>query len=91
MLIHLLEHVSSDERLRLGEMLAQPRQGRSDEDVAWVRERMDAYQSIAYAQQVAHGLAGAACNAFEEAFADVPRSRDRSFLQHVVRWVLTRT
>jgi hypothetical protein len=81
----------ADERLRLGEMLARPRQERGDDDVAWVRERMDAYGSIACAQQVAHGLAGAACNAFDEAFADVPRSRDRTFLQQVVRWVLTRT
>jgi geranylgeranyl diphosphate synthase type II len=91
MLIHLLEHVSADERVRLAEMLARARQDRSDEEVAWVRGRMDAYESIAYAQQVAHGLAGAACNAFDDAFADVPKSRDRTFLQQVVRWVLTRT
>ena len=91
MLIHLLEHVSTNERLRLGEMLSRPRDARTDEDVTWVRDRMDAYASIAYAQRVAHGLAGAAQNAFDETFGEVPPSRDRAFLQHVVRWVLART
>jgi len=91
MLIHLLEHIGPDERTRLLEVLSRPRSQRRAEDVAWVRERMDAHDSIGYAQQVAHGLAGAAQNAFDDAFDELPPSRDRTFLRAVVRWVLART
>jgi geranylgeranyl diphosphate synthase, type II len=91
MLIHLLEHAAPDERSRLTEILARPRVGRTPEDVAWIRDQMDVYGSIPYAQRMAHGLAGAAQNAFDEAFRDVPDSRDRSFVRGVVRWVLART
>ena len=91
MLIHLLEHASHAEKGRLGEILSRSRCDRSAEDVAWIRERMDAYLSIQYAQRVAHGLAGAAQNAFEDVFRDVPDSRDRRFVQGIVRWVLART
>jgi geranylgeranyl diphosphate synthase type II len=91
MLIHLLEHVSPDERRVLVEMLARPRDTRSEDDVAWVRARMDSYGSIPHAQQVAHGLAGAAQHEFDKAFADIPPSRDLAFLRGIVRWVLART
>lgn len=91
MLIHLLERTSGEERGRLLDILSRPRLQRGTGEVSWIRDRMDAYDSIAYAQQVAHGLAGAAQDAFEDAFIDVPPSRDRTFLHAVVRWVLTRT
>jgi geranylgeranyl diphosphate synthase, type II len=91
MLIHLLEHASVEERSALAEILSRPRPCRSDDDVEWIRERMDAYMSISYAQRMAHGLAGAAQNAFDEAFADVPDSRDKAFVRGTVRWVLSRT
>jgi geranylgeranyl diphosphate synthase type II len=91
MLIHLLQHASPADRVQLAEILGRPRHERTLDEVEWVRSRMDTHGSIAYAQQVAHGLAGAAQDAFDEAFVDVPRSRERSFLRAVVRWVLTRT
>ena len=91
MLIHLLEHVSADERVRLADILSRPRQERGVEDVAWIRDRMEAHMSIPYAQRVAHGLAGAAQHAFEEVFGSVPDSRDRRFVRGVVRWALART
>jgi len=90
-LIHLLEHVSPEERFRLAEMLSRPRNDRSVDDVVWIRDRIDAYNSIPYAQRIAHGLAGAAQHAFEEVFRNVPDSRDRRFVQGIVRWVLART
>lgn len=91
MLIHLLEQATARERLELADILSRPRDGRTDDDVSWVRERMDAYGSIAYAQRVAHGLAGAAHNAFDEVFRNLPDSRDKRFVRGVVRWVLART
>ena len=90
MLIHLLEHATPAARVRVSEILASPRQARTPEQVHWIREQMETHQSIEYSERIAHGLAGAAQHAFEEAFADVPQSRDRMFLEGIVRWVLSR-
>lgn len=90
MLIHLLEHASVAERTHVADILARPRHERTEKEIGWIRARMDAHGSIHYSEQVAHGLAGAAQHAFDEAFGGVPPSRDRMFLEGVVRWVLSR-
>lgn len=91
MLIHLLRVATADERARLADFLARSRTARAARDVAWVRERMDAYDSVHYARQVAHGLAGAALHEYDVAFAEVPDSRDKRFIEALVTWVLERT
>jgi geranylgeranyl diphosphate synthase type II len=90
MLIHLIAQASDDERERLRAMLGQPREQRSDSDVKWVRERMDAYGSVQYARQVAHGLAGAAQYEFEGLYGSLPDSRDKRFLEALPMWVIER-
>lgn len=90
MLIHLLSHATNDERQRLRAMLDRPREDRPDEDVMWVRDRMDAYGSIGYARQVAHGLAGAAQFEFGELYGNLPDSRDKRFLAALPAWVIER-
>jgi geranylgeranyl diphosphate synthase type II len=90
MLIHLIENSSSSERDRIFTMLGQPRERRTLRDIAWVRERMDAYRSLDYARQVAHGLAGAAQYEFEEMYGHLPESRDKRFLQSLPVWAIER-
>ena len=90
MLIRLLREACADERARLTDFLAQPRHARRLDDVAWVRERMDAYECLEYARQTAHGLAGAALHEYARLYADVPDSRDKRFIEAVVTWVLER-
>jgi geranylgeranyl diphosphate synthase, type II len=90
MLIHLLHAASADEHVRLSRVLGTPRAERRQEDIRWVRERMDRYGSLDYARQVAHGLAGAALHEFSLAYADVPDSEDKRFLQALPTWVLER-
>jgi geranylgeranyl diphosphate synthase type II len=90
MLIHLIAQATEVERERLRNMLGQPRESRTDGDVAWVRERMDTYGSIDYARQVAQGLAGAARYECEELCGDLPDSRDKRFLQELPIWVIER-
>jgi geranylgeranyl diphosphate synthase type II len=90
MLIHLLTHATREEHQRLRCMLGQRRELRSDDDVAWVRERMDAYGSIDYARQVAHGLAGAARFELSQLYGYLPDSRDKSFLEALPAWVIER-
>ncbi len=90
MLIHLLEKATDAERNRLRSMLSQPRDARSDGDVAWVIERMDAHGSIDYARQVAHGLAGAARHEFTGLYGHLPDSRDKRFIEALPAWVIER-
>jgi geranylgeranyl diphosphate synthase type II len=90
MLIHLIGKAGDAERERLRRMLGQPRDARTDEDVAWVRERMDAYGCLDYARQVAHGLAGAAQFEFASLYGGLPDSRDKRFLEALPMWVIER-
>jgi geranylgeranyl diphosphate synthase type II len=90
MLIHLLRRTTVAERARLAEFLSRPRPERELADVLWIRERMDAYGCLRHAQQVAHGLAGAARHEFSLAYAALPVSRDKRFIEEVITWVLTR-
>jgi geranylgeranyl diphosphate synthase type II len=90
MLIHFWANASDSERHRLRSMLGQPRELRTDGDVLWIRERMEAYGSLDYARQVAHGLAGAAQYEFSELYGNFPDSRDKRFLEALPMWVIER-
>lgn len=90
MLIHLLRSADSREKDRLSAFLATTRTERSNDDVRWVRERMDAYGSVQYARQVAHGLAGAARHEFAQLYGGLPESRDKRFIASLATWVLNR-
>jgi geranylgeranyl diphosphate synthase type II len=90
MLIHLLRHASAPERRRLEEILAASRGQKTSSDIRFIRDAMDAYGSIDYARQLAHGLAGAARRECERVYGGLPASRERSFLEALPGWVLTR-
>jgi geranylgeranyl diphosphate synthase type II len=90
MLIHLLGAATPDDRARLAAVLGLSRGERTLADVLWIRERMDHYGSIEHARQVAHGLAGAALHEFSVAYADLPDSRDKRFLEAVATWAIER-
>jgi geranylgeranyl diphosphate synthase type II len=91
MLIRLLRCMEAVERARLAEFLALPRTARTSDEVGWIRERMEAYDCLEWARQIAHAFAGAAQHEFEELFAGVPDSRDRRFIEALPRWVLERS
>jgi geranylgeranyl diphosphate synthase type II len=90
MLIHLIERSTDAERERLRIFLGRPRETRTDEDVAWVLERMENYGSLHYARQVSQGLAGAAQYEFKDLYGHLPESRDKSFLEALPVWVIER-
>ncbi len=91
MVIHLLASATAEERERVVAFLSSPRAERAGEPVRWVVERMRHYGSIDYAQEVAHGLAGAALHEFSTLFDALPDSRDKRFLADLITWVLERT
>jgi geranylgeranyl diphosphate synthase type II len=90
MLIDLLGKATEAERSRLRALLGRSREERSDGEVEWVLERMNAYGCIDYARQVAHGLAGAAQFEFHKLYGHLPDSRDKRVLEALPIWVLQR-
>jgi len=90
MVIHLLRVAKPTERARLASFLGRSRHERAAGEVAWVRNLMDEYGSLEYARAVAHGLAGAAMHECGLAFAGLPDSRDRQFVEGLPAWVLER-
>ena len=90
MMIRLFQRARPDELARLSAALSAPRSERTREEVAWIRERMDAYGCIEHAQKVAHALAGAAAHEFELCYGSLAETRDLRFVKDVTRWVLGR-
>jgi geranylgeranyl diphosphate synthase, type II len=90
MLIQLFREASPAERDRLAEILRTGRKERTADDVGWIRAQMDRYGCIEYARRYSHRLAGAALHEYSLAFADLPESRDKRFLEQMVTWVVER-
>jgi geranylgeranyl diphosphate synthase type II len=91
MLIHLMRALDPDERQRLAAILGRPRTERFEPDIRWMRESMDRHGVIERAREVAHGLAGAAMHEYAAAFAGLPDTRERRFLEALPAWVIART
>ena len=90
MLIHTIQESTTKERARLSEILGRPREGRTLSEVRWIRKLMDKYGCTEYARKVAHGLAGAALHEYSLISVGLPDSRDKMFLEQMVRWVIER-
>lgn len=89
-LIHLLRHAQGADRDVLDRYLGLERAQRTAAMVAEVRELLDAYGSITFAAEYAHGIAGAALDTFEEAFASAAPGPDRDFVRALVPFMLER-
>jgi geranylgeranyl diphosphate synthase type II len=90
MLIHALRESTPEEQVRLSSILSRARDARSESEVGWMRELIDKYGCTEYARQIAQELAGAALHEFSLFAANLPDSRDKSFLEHVPIWVIER-
>lgn len=90
MMIRLFQRATPEELQRLAKALNATRAARQADQVIWIRERMDAYGCIEYARQVAHAMAGAARHEFACCFGRLPDSRDKRFIEDMVRWVIAR-
>jgi geranylgeranyl diphosphate synthase type II len=51
---------------------------------------MHRYGSIDFAREFGVGIASAAGDAFEAAFADLPDSPERRFVHEIIAWMLER-
>src|SRR5262249_3907425 len=97
MLIHLLGSASADERKSLVAFL--DRAGRRpdvpdgsalDIDAEGILELMAHYGSLEFAYQFGQGVATAAYESFHDAFADVPPSPSRGFVEALIPYMLAR-
>jgi geranylgeranyl diphosphate synthase, type II len=89
-LIHLLRNARGPDRHALDRYLSLERSERTAQMVSEIRGLLDAYGSIAFAAAYAQGIAGAALDAFEEAFAPATAGPDREFVRALVPYMLDR-
>jgi len=90
MLIRAIGESTPQERARLSIILSSPREGRTLSEVTWIRKLMNKYDCVEYARKIAHGLAGAALHEYSLLSAALPASRDKTFLEQMVTWVIER-
>lgn len=90
MLIYLVNSCRPYEKDRLGEFLQLPRPSRTAGDVRWVLGRMKRYGSIEIASETAHGLALAARDEFETAYAAAPEGDDKRLIRGIVDYMIER-
>jgi geranylgeranyl diphosphate synthase type II len=90
MLIHLRQNSSRDEVAEIDRILRAPRTNKSEADVSWLFHQMERKGSIVYARTVAEALTGAALHEFSLAFAHLPASADKDFMQSLPLWILNK-
>ena len=89
-LIHAIAESTLSERERLSKILRKTREERTLLEVGWMRKLIDKYESTRYARRIAQGLAGAALHEYSLLSSGLPDSRDKTFLEHIVTWVIER-
>ena len=90
LLIHLVRTAEGADRRDGRALPALEREERTAELIAEIRGLLDGYGSIAFAAAYANGIAGAALDAFEAAFAGLAPGRDRDFIRAVVPYMVDR-
>ena len=97
MLIHLLGSASVDQRKSLVAFLARagkhsdlPDHSALDIDAEAILELMVRYGSLEFAFQFGQGVATAAYESFHDAFAQVPPSASRGFIEALIPYMLAR-
>ncbi len=89
-LIHLVRNARHGDRQTIDRYLQLDRSQRTATIVSEVRGLLDDYGSIAFAAAYAKGIAEAALDAFETAFAATEPGPDRSFIQALVPYMVDR-
>ena len=89
-LIHLLAAASPADRLVVERYLALPRSARTDEATDEVLGLLHRYGSIAFAEHFGRGITRSAAEASAEAFAGVPPSPARRFVERMIGYMVDR-
>jgi len=89
MLARLASLAKPSERSALERFLSLPRADRSEDEAAWVMDRMYAYECIPYAQKAARELLGEAQMAFQPLFEGT-NPADAQFVSDLIDYMLAR-
>jgi geranylgeranyl diphosphate synthase type II len=90
-LIHLMGHARGPDATVVKRYLAMDREARSATVVDEIRGLLEQYGSIAFATEYARGIAGAALEAFDTAFASALPGPDAAFVRALVPYMLGRS
>jgi len=90
MLIRALQLSGQADRERLSSILGETREQRTVDQVKWMRALVEQHECIEYARRMANELAGAALHEYSLLSAGLPDSRDKTFLEKMVTWVIER-
>lgn len=90
MLIHLMENANNKELSFIKSFLSQPIPQRRNDEAAKVFQLMQKYKSIDHAKETSKYLAGAALKEFYTHFAQLPDSKDKSFLESIILYMIDR-
>ena len=89
-LIHVCSEAQGSDREFLHDYLAMDRAARTPSVVERVRALMERYGSLGFARDYADGIAGAALDAYEEAFAGAREGPDTGFVRALVPYMVGR-
>ena len=89
-LAHLFERVSGQERVRLRDFFARPRERRLPREIGWIYELLHRHGSIEYARQASRDLAAAATEAFDEAFSGASDEGAVQFIRLIIGYAVER-
>ncbi len=89
-LIHLMQHADGADRAAVDRYVALGRADRTPAIVAEIRGLMARYGSVEFTRAYAAGIANAAGDAFDAAFAAVPETDATAFLRALIPYMLDR-
>ena len=90
MLIHLLNNTNHSDLSKLKGILSKSREEKSQEEVAWVIEKMKEYGSLEYGQNLAKKFATQTQEIFDHDLKFLSKEPFRSELQSIFDFILTR-
>ena len=90
-LAHLFAHATTDVRSELETRLASPRDERTEEDVAWILDRIRDHGSLRYAQRRAEELARSGLEALAEGLVEATRPAAAERIARMLRTLTQRT
>lgn len=89
-LINLLQTCNAKEKEIIKEHLALPIKERSPQTAACIFELMHKYDCLNYAKNISKYMAGAALKEFYSVFSRLPDSKDKSFLESIILYMINR-
>ena len=91
MLIHLLEHASAVDRAAIDSYLSRPRSERTRTEAQWLRARMEAAGSIAFAEEFARLFAQRAEDSYGHAFGEAANNDAGRFVRRLAAFMTQRS